>query len=91
MFAGGHAQRAEQVGLAGAGATEQDHGFAAVDAGAVGQRRDAGGRDGGGGVEVEPRQGLEPGEPGFLDAAFAPPDVAGVDLGGQQLGQVGPV
>src|SRR6185369_9555376 len=70
---------------------EQHHRFAFVQVGARGQAGELAGGDGGDGVGVEVGQPLEAGEAGFGDAAGAAPGGTVVELGGQDLGEVGQV
>jgi hypothetical protein len=91
LFAGGDSEGDEQMGLAGAGIAEQNHGFAAVDPAAIGQRGDGGGRDHWGGVEVEPGEGLRRGKRASFIRGSRRRIWRGVDLGGEQLREVGPV
>ena len=75
----------------GAGIAEQDDRLAGVEVGAGGEGGDGGRVDAGGGGQVEVGQAFYAREPGFLDSAPAAVFGAGVDLGGEDLGQVGQV
>ena len=90
MLAGGQPQADEQMRLAGARVPEQDDWLAGVDPCSGGEGCEGGG-DAGDGVGVEVGQPLDAGETGFGDAAGPAAFGAVVDLGGQDLGEVGQV
>ena len=91
MFAGRQPQPDEQMGLAGAGVTEQHDRFAGVHVVPGGEVAQGGGCDAGDGVDVELRQPFQPRELGVVDAPGAASFGAVVDLGGQDLGEVAQV
>jgi hypothetical protein len=79
------------VSLAGAAVAEQHDRLACVQVGARGKPGELGGGDGGHGVGVEVREPLEPREARFGDAAGAAAAGTVVELGGQDLGEIGQV
>jgi hypothetical protein len=91
LFAGGQAQPDEQVRLPGPGVPEQDDGFTGVEVGPGGQGGQRRRADGGDGVDVELGQAFQAWEAGFGDAPGAASFVAFVDLGAEDLGEVGQV
>ena len=58
-----------------------------VDEGAVAQQRDRGGGDVVVGVEVELVEGLDAGQPGFVDSSCSASFVADVELDAQRFGE----
>jgi hypothetical protein len=91
LLAGGQAEPDEQVGLAGAAVAEQHDRLAVVQVGAGGQAGEEGGGDGRDGVGAEVGQSLDAREAGFGDAAGAAPGGTVVELGGEDLGEVGQI
>ncbi len=79
------------MGLAGAGVAEQHDRLAFVQVAAGCQGAQEGGGDGGDGAGGEVGQPLDAWEPGLGDAAGAAAVGAVVELGGQDLGEVGQV
>ncbi len=88
LFADRQPQPDEQMGLAGAGATEQHDWLAGVQVVPGGKMAQGGGRDTGDGVDVELRQPFQPRELGVVDAPAAAPFGAVVAFGGQDFGEV---
>ena len=87
MFAGGDAEPDEQMGLAGAGVTDQHDGVAGVEVGAGGQRGDGRRVDRRGDVDVEVGEAFDAREAGFVDPSGAASFGAVVDLDGEGVGE----
>ena len=79
------------MAFAGAGVADQNDRFAGVDPGSFAQGGQGGRVDGGGGGQVEVLQAFDAGEAGLEQTAGPPSAVALVDLGGEHLGQIGPM
>src|SRR5262249_12406469 len=91
LLAGGQAEPDQQVRLAGAAVPEQHDRLALVQVGARGQVRELAWGDGGDGVGAEGGEPLDAREAGVGDAAGSAPGGAVVELGGQDLSEVGQV
>jgi hypothetical protein len=91
LLAGGHAEPDEQVALARARVAQEDDRLPGRDPGQRLERGERGRRHGGGRGEVEVGEALGAREAGLGDAPLPATGVALLELGGEDLGEEGPV